>query len=161
MSFIESYKHLEKLCGEVMNDDRRVSAYIDEMINTPRGSYFVRGWDNDLKQLKHYRWIRNKIVHEPDCTEQNMCELSDTAWLDDFYSRIMNQTDPLTLYAKATAPKLTKKATRIPKSKSATYFYPRQATNSKKTSRKVIGFISFIAAIAVIAAVIFIISKSF
>ena len=38
MGFIESYKHLEKLCGEVLNDDRRISAYIDEMINTPRGS---------------------------------------------------------------------------------------------------------------------------
>lgn len=32
MGFIESYKHLEKLCGEVLNDDRRISAYIDEMI---------------------------------------------------------------------------------------------------------------------------------
>ena len=66
MGFIESYKHLEKLCGEVLNDDRRISAYIDEMINTPRGSYLVRGWDDDLKQLKHYRWVRNQIAHEPD-----------------------------------------------------------------------------------------------
>ena len=97
MGFIESYKHLEKLCGEVLNDDRRISAYIDEMINTPRGSYLVRGWDDDLKQLKHYRWVRNQIAHEPDCTEQNMCEPSDTVWLDGFYSRIMNQTD-LSLY---------------------------------------------------------------
>ena len=53
MGFIESYKHLEKLCGEIFNDDRRISAYIDEMINTPRGSYLVRGWDDDLKKLKH------------------------------------------------------------------------------------------------------------
>ena len=60
MGFIESYKHLEKLCGEVLNDDRRISAYIDEMINTPRGSYLVKGWDDDLKQLKHYRWVRTK-----------------------------------------------------------------------------------------------------
>lgn len=105
MGFIESYKHLEKLCGEVLNDDRRISAYIDEMINTPRGSYLVRGWDDDLKQLKHYRWVRNQIAHEPDCTEQNMCEPCDTVWLDDFYSRIMNQTDPLALYSKATKPR--------------------------------------------------------
>lgn len=93
MGFIESYKHLEKLCGEVLNDDRRISAYIDEMINTPRGSYLVRGWDDDIKQLKHYRWVRNQIAHEPDCTEQNICELSDTKWSDDFYSCIMKQTD--------------------------------------------------------------------
>ena len=28
---MEAYKRLEKLCGEVMNDERRIGAYIDEM----------------------------------------------------------------------------------------------------------------------------------
>lgn len=161
MGFIESYKHLEKLCGEVMNDDRRISAYIDEMINTPRGSFLVRGWDNDLKQLKHYRWIRNQIAHEPDCTEQNMCELGDTEWLDDFYLRIMNQTDPLTLYAKATAPKQAKKPVQTPKTDYETYSYSQQVANPKKSSKKAIRFISVLAVIALVVAAIFIISKSF
>jgi hypothetical protein len=102
MGFIDSYKRLEKLCGEVLNDDRRISAYIDEMVNNPRGSYYVRTWNDDLKKLKHYRWVRNKITHEPGYNEDNMCEPSDTCWLDDFYLRIMNQNDPLTLYRKAT-----------------------------------------------------------
>ncbi len=102
MSFIESYKHLEKICGEILNDDRRVSAYIDEMINTPRGAFYVLSWNEDLKKLKHYRWVRNRIAHEPGCNEENMCDPSDVLWLDDFYSRIMNQTDPLALYRKAT-----------------------------------------------------------
>ncbi len=102
MGFIDSYKHLEKLCGEVLNDDRRVSAYIDEMLSTPKGFYYVKTWDEDLKNLKHYRWVRNQISHEPGCTEQNMCKPEDELWIDDFYSRIMNQTDPLTLYHKAT-----------------------------------------------------------
>lgn len=102
MGFIESYKYLEKLCGEVLSDERRISAYIDEMINTPYGSHIVDGWNNDLKQLKHYRWIRNQISHEPGCTEENMCNPGDTEWINNFYSRIMNQTDPLALYAKAT-----------------------------------------------------------
>ena len=105
MGFIDSYKHLEKLCGEVLNDDRRISAYIDEMLSTPRGSYYVRTWDEDLKNLKHYRWVRNQISHDPCCTEQNMCEPEDELWLDEFYSRIMNQTDPLALYHRATRPK--------------------------------------------------------
>lgn len=161
MSFTESYKQLEKLCGEIMNDDRRVSAYIDEMINTPRGSYLVKGWDSDLKQLKHYRWIRNQIAHTPDCTEQSMCKPGDAEWLDGFYFRIMNQTDPLTLYAKATAPKPTEKAAPTPKTKTETYPRSQQATNSKKTSKKAIGFVIFAAMIALAAAVIFIISKSF
>lgn len=161
MSFTESYKQLEKLCGEIMNDDRRVSAYIDEMINTPRGSYLVKGWDNDLKQLKHYRWIRNQIAHTPDCTEQSMCKPGDAEWLDGFYFRIMNQTDPLTLYAKAAAPKPTEKAAPTPKTKTETYSGPQQATNSKKSSKKAIGFVIFAAMIALAVAVIFIISKSF
>ena len=104
MSFISSYKYLEKLCGEVFNDERRISAYIDEMQSTPNGAFYVHSWDEDLKTLKHYRWVRNQIAHEPDCDEQNICDPSDALWLDDFYSRIMNQTDPLALYRKATTP---------------------------------------------------------
>lgn len=101
MSFISSYKRLEKLCGEVMNDERKVSAYIDKMINTKQGSMLVSGWNEDLKKLKHYRWVRNQIVHEPNCTEENMCELKDELWIDEFYQRILNCTDPLALYYQA------------------------------------------------------------
>ena len=104
MGFIESYKRLEKLCGDLLNDGRRISAYIDEMISLPRGAYLVRGWDDDLKRLKHYRWVRNQIAHEPDCSEENMCEPGDVAWIDGFYSRIMNQTDPLAMYRRAAKP---------------------------------------------------------
>ena len=101
MSFISSYKHLEKLCGEVMNDRRCISAYIEEMERKPRGAFYVPSWNDDLKALKHYRWVRNQIAHEPDCDEDNMCDEDDVLWLAQFYSRIMNQTDPLTLYRKA------------------------------------------------------------
>lgn len=102
MGFMSSYKHLEKLCGEVMNDERKVSAYIDEMVKTPQGAGRVAGWNEDLKRLKHYRWVRNQIVHEPDCTEENMCDPEDARWLEDFYDRIMEREDPLALYRKAT-----------------------------------------------------------
>ncbi|MCR4693100.1 MAG: hypothetical protein K5664_04375 [Firmicutes bacterium] len=98
MGFIDSYKHLEKLSGEVLNDDRRLSAYIDEMANTPKGPRYVPSWNEDFKRLKHYRWVRNQISHEPNCNESNMCEHDDELWLDNFYERIMNQTDPLAQY---------------------------------------------------------------
>lgn len=101
MSFLSSYKNLEKICGEIMNDDRRISAYIEEMQNTPSAASFVPYWNDDLKQLKHYRWIRNKIVHEPDCTEENMTTSQDAIWIENFHNRILNQTDPLALYTKA------------------------------------------------------------
>ena len=125
MGFIDSYKHLEKLCGEILNDDRRVSAYIDEMLRTPRGSYHVASWDKDLKNLKHYRWVRNQISHEPGCTEQNMCKPEDALWLDEFYSRIMNQTDPLSLYYKATCKPVSK-----PKPKTPTPNTPKEPARS-------------------------------
>lgn len=101
MKFIETYKQLEKLCGEVMNDDRRVSAYIEEMMRLSDGVYRVENWNEDLKKLKHYRWVRNKIVHEPDCTEATMCKAEDVVWLNQFRRRILNGTDPLALYRKS------------------------------------------------------------
>ena len=105
MGFMDSYKRLEKLCGDAMGDERRLSAYIDEMAGEPYGSRYVTGWESDLRKLKHYRWVRNQIVHEPDYSEDDLCGPEDVQWLEDFYDRIMNQTDPLTLYWKAKKPK--------------------------------------------------------
>lgn len=107
-NFLDSYKQLDKLCDEILNNifsisgKSGVSSYIKEMENFTQGSRFVNSWDRDLKQLKHYRWVRNKIVHEPNFTEKNMCKPGDIEWLDNFYSRIMNQNDPISLYRKAT-----------------------------------------------------------
>ncbi|MBO5867622.1 MAG: hypothetical protein J6Q54_01780 [Oscillospiraceae bacterium] len=102
---MDAYKRLEKLCGELMRDDHGVSAYIKEMENTPKGTFLVSGWQTALKQLKHYKWIRNQIAHNVDCTEENMCSEEDTQWLCDFHARIMNQTDPLAMYRKALQPR--------------------------------------------------------
>ena len=158
MGFSESYKHLEKICGEIMNDERRVSAYIDEMLKKSNGAFYVSGWNEDLKQLKHYRWVRNQISHEPGCTEQNMCEPSDTMWLDNFYARIMNQTDPLALCYQATKPRTIQ---RPPKMQNQPQIYDT-STNStynqtykhnRKTSHKPVGCITFIVCALLIAAV--------
>lgn len=101
MSFLESYKHLDKICKDILNTDRGISSYIEEMTNLPNGAFYIKDWDKDLKALNHYRWIRNKITHEPECSEDNMCSPNDAIWLDRFYMRIINQNDPLTLYSKA------------------------------------------------------------
>lgn len=129
MGFMDSYKQLEKICGELLNDDRRLSAYIDEMKNISNGSFYLQGWDEDLKRLKHYRWIRNQIVHEPNCTEQNMCEVSDVLWLDNFYLRIMNQSDPIALYYQAT------KSCTVPKVKYANKIEIKNHTYSQQTDQ--------------------------
>lgn len=129
MGFIDSYEHLEKLCDEAMSEDRRVSAYINETLKTPRGSRLVTGWDEVLRKLKHYRWVRNQIAHEPGCFEGNICEPDDALWLDNFYSRIMNQADPLALYMSVTRPRLTQK----PKPAPSIYTYPQQILKPEKT----------------------------
>ena len=124
------------------------------MLNLPRGTYLVTGWNEYLKTLKHYRWVRNRIVHDPGCTEENMCDPGDAVWLDNFYSRIINRTDPLALYRKATRPRPVQK----PKPASAAYTYSQQPLRSKNSNRKSVGFVAFfIGVLLLIAAMIFII----
>ena len=141
MGFIDSYKHLEKLCGDMLRTQHGVSAYIAEMESTPKGSYLVQDWDEDFKRLKHYRWIRNQIAHEPNCTEENMCEYGDAQWIDDFYDRIMNQSDPLAMYRKATKPKPAAKPKQQCQSPQLQYTYLVQPVSSKKKVRKATGWI--------------------
>lgn len=128
MGFIDSYKWLEKLCGEIYGNNHGVTSYIDEMKSIPNGAFYVWGWDNDLKQLKHYRWIRNQIVHEPSCTEENMCDPDDAWWLDHFRSRIMTASDPLALYRET----IYSKAVQIPKEIPT---YPQSHRHEKKITQ--------------------------
>ena len=108
---MDSYKHLDKICGEMFNANRGVSAYIDEMTSIFDGNFYVSSWEEDLKKLKYCRFVRNRIAHDVACTEDNMCSFEDVEWLEDFYSRIMNQTDPLSLYRLAKSKKEKKAVT--------------------------------------------------
>ncbi len=152
MSFIDSYKRLEKLCSEMYGDTHGLSTYIDEMIGIPNGSYYVLGWKEDLKQLKHYRWVRNQIVHEPGCTEENMCEPGDIQWLDNFYSRIMSTDDPLALLYKAKSPNRAKKPEQTSSSSPMSY----TSQQNRKTSSKHTGCLTYLmgALIVVVALVL-------
>ena len=141
MGFIDSYKHLEKLCSDMLRTQHGVSAYIAEMGSTPKGSYLVQDWDEDFKRLKHYRWIRNQIAHEPNCTEENMCEYVDAQWIDDFYDRITNQSDPLAMYRKVTRPQPVTKSKQHSQSPQLQYTYLVQPVSSKKKGRKATGWI--------------------
>lgn len=157
MSFIDSYKRLEKLCSEIYNDNHGITSYIDEMIRTPIGSRFVPGWDEDLKQLKHYRWVRNQIVHEPNCTEENMCEYGDAQWLDSFRSRIMAANDPLALYRKARNPQPTQRPQQTYTPEPSTYTYPKSISAPKRTAgclTYVIGILIMIGALILLLSIL-------
>lgn len=131
MSFLDSYKKLEKICNEIYGDNHGISTYIEAMTNIASGSRYVSRWEEDLKLLKHYRWVRNQIVHEPGCTEENMCDYADIQWLNEFYSRIMTGNDPLTLYRKATKPQ----KTTIHNQQSYTQQYITPTPNSNKRAK--------------------------
>ncbi|MBE5816514.1 MAG: hypothetical protein E7315_02170 [Clostridiales bacterium] len=158
MGFIDAYKRLEKLCGEVFGPERPVSTYIDEMLNTPKGPYLVKGWDDDLRKLKHYRWVRNKISHEPGCTEENMCDYGDEQWLEVFYKRIMNQTDPLAMYHKAIQPKKTNIVKKVEKVEDK--FYPKKqeinSVNSQTNQTKDNSGMGVLGAVTIVAGCILI-----
>ena len=96
--------------------------------------------------------LRNKIVHEPDCTEKNMCEPGDEKWLEDFYSRIMKQSDPLALYHKAIRTRSASKSTQKSSASKRTSYKKRK----RKSTHRKIGCAVFMI-IALIIAAIFII----
>ncbi len=111
MSFLDSYKRLDKLCGEIYGKDYGISAYIDDMEKNRRGVFYVQNWDSDLARLKNYRYTRNQIVHDTSVYEEDVCDEDDGMWLDSFRTRIMESTDPISVYLNATKPKTAKKQT--------------------------------------------------
>lgn len=98
MGFLNSYKRLDNLCRDM--NGIGVTGYIKDMECFARGTYFVPGWKEDYFQLKQYRHIRNRIAHENDINENDLCSAEDSAWLETFYQRILTQNDPLALYYK-------------------------------------------------------------
>lgn len=100
MGFMESYKYLDNLCKDM--NGIGITGYIKDMEQEPNGDFYVGGWEKDYLQLKHYRHIRNQIAHENYANESDMCSVKDTSWLDEFYQRIIGQTDPLALCYKKT-----------------------------------------------------------
>lgn len=98
MSFMNSYKRLDNLC----KDQKRggITGYIDEMDSRYNGAGIVSGWKDDYNNLKTYRHLRNQIAHDNYAEEEVLCTEEDEIWLDDFYQRILDQKDPLTLYFK-------------------------------------------------------------
>ena len=148
MKFINSYKQLEKLCNEIYQSNHGISAYIDDMSTHTSALHYVDDWDNDLKQLKHYRWIRNQIVHNPDCTEENMCECGDAEWLDAFHLRIMSGNDPLTLYRKAQKTQAAKKPTQLNTSKNIVPEYRQSAPTSTGCLTYLVGIFLIVVIVA-------------
>lgn len=95
MEFLTSYKRLDNLCKDM--NGVGVSGYIEDMENIKAEIFSVKSWKDDYFQLKHYRYIRNRIAHDNDAYEEMLCTPADAEWLENFYQQILKQTDPLAL----------------------------------------------------------------
>lgn len=101
MSFIESYKRLDNLCKDLLRSETGITSYIFNLEKLMHTRFQITNWETVYNKLKHYRYIRNQIVHENSANEANMCNENDLQWIEQFYQRILNRTDPLALYRKA------------------------------------------------------------
>lgn len=98
LEFLDSYKHLDKLCREMYGTNGGVSAYIEDMENK-NSPYNDVDWKTTYAMLKKLRWIRNRLVHDSDISiEDDFCSEEQVTWLNMFYERIMATDDPLARY---------------------------------------------------------------
>ncbi len=101
MSFMDSYKRLDNLCKTFPDYPKGISSYIEVMECSNQIRYRCIGWSSDYDRLKKYRYIRNRIAHDNGIYEDEVCDSNDIDWLEDFHSRLLNQTDPLGQYYRA------------------------------------------------------------
>ncbi len=97
IQFQEEYKRLDALCRDCLSNEKGVTEYIRQMELIPWSAYRnVPSWENDLKMLKHIRWVRNELAHEIGTLGSELCQESDLQFTIDFHDKILSRTDPLT-----------------------------------------------------------------
>lgn len=101
MSFLNEYKHLDNLCKSFDAYPNGITSYLGKMDKATRISKRCEGWDSDYKKLKAYRHIRNRLSHDNDVYEKDLCGQGDEKWLKSFSARISKGEDPLSIYNQA------------------------------------------------------------
>ena len=93
IELLEEYKYVDAICRDMLGTKKGVSAYIEQLDETPMTvRYWITEWNDEYRQLKHIRWLRNQIVHSTGNVE---CTQSDLDWLKDFHNRLLTQQDLL------------------------------------------------------------------
>ena len=101
LEFYEAYKQLDLLCKQALESNYGVSEYIKQMDDTScRDLQNVQFWIEDLKQLKRMYRIHTELSQRPGSFDDTLCTQEDIDWLNDFYIRLLNQTDPFSLLVK-------------------------------------------------------------
>ena len=93
IEFLDEYKYVDKICREMFGTEKGVSAYIEQLDETPMTvRYWITEWNDEYKQLKHVRWLRNQIAHSTGTVD---CTQFDLEWLKGFHNRLLTQQDLL------------------------------------------------------------------
>lgn len=93
INILEEFKYVDAICRDMLNADKGVSAYIEQLDTTPLAvRYWITEWNNEYRQLKHIRWLRNQIAHSTGYVE---CSQADLDWLKDFHNKLLTQQDLL------------------------------------------------------------------
>ena len=93
IELLEEYKYVDAICRDMFGAEKGVSAYIEQLDETPMTvRYWITEWNDEYRQLKHIRWLRNQIAHSTGTVD---CTQSDLEWLKGFHNRLLTQQDIL------------------------------------------------------------------
>ena len=64
IELLEEYKYVDAICRDMLGAEKGVTAYIEQLDETPvTVRYWITEWNDEYRQLKHIRWLRNQIAH--------------------------------------------------------------------------------------------------
>ena len=93
IELLEEYKYVDAICRDMFGAEKGVTAYIEQLDKTPvTVRYWITEWNDEYKQFKHIRWLRNQIAHSTESVE---CSQADVDWLKGFHNRLLTQQDLL------------------------------------------------------------------
>ena len=93
IELLEEYKYVDKICRDMLGVEKGVTAYIEQLDETPMiVRYWIAEWNDEYRQLKHIRQLRNQIAHSTESVE---CTQSDLDWLKGLHNRLLTQQDLL------------------------------------------------------------------
>ena len=96
MEFMDLYKSVDNSIKKILGTDKGITEYINILELKAQGSKSAPEIRQDLKMLKHLRWVRNKLAHEVDYGTQ-ILEAGDGEWLESFQKRMRKGKLPVRL----------------------------------------------------------------
>lgn len=96
--FLEAFISLESFCAQKLGI---TTAGVSEYITRLTGAKMVIGKEATLDHLRHYRNLRNRLVHENGAL-RSLVDISkaDVKWIKSFEKSVRKNKDPLSVYYK-------------------------------------------------------------